>query len=236
MLSGKTRWYICRVRGIRPRALCPPNSNQMNALLQVITASGMGICHRVVFPRTHIAIAFYPNAPIEIEIQQTMNSILLEDHRSHSSSDDHFWPAPTLKTARFPNVSRPPTCMSHAHIGRNNRPIGHEPEKDLFDASMRALDHCKSVDNSMPAMRMVDFSVELPDAEFVQLAADFTDWEEAPLSMIRFDDGIWSLTVPLPPGIYAYRFIADGDWYDDPRVTRRNPESAESGRAYVKVR
>ena len=60
----------------------------------------------------------------------------------------------------------------------------------------------------------------------VQLAADFTEWEKSPIDLIRFENGVWSTTVPLPPGVYAYRFLVDGHWYDDPRALRRNHSNA----------
>lgn len=85
-------------------------------------------------------------------------------------------------------------------------------------------------------LKLVEFSVELPDAKIVQLAADFTEWEEAPLDMMRFDSGIWVTTVPLPAGIYAYRFLADGEWYDDPRAARRDPDSPGAAKTFVQVK
>jgi len=54
--------------------------------------------------------------------------------------------------------------------------------------------------------------------------------------MIRFDGGIWSTTVPLPAGIYAYRFLADGQSYDDPRAIRRDANSCGAPKAFVHVK
>ena len=68
---------------------------------------------------------------------------------------------------------------------------------------MRALNHRRRTSNSMPPLKLVEFSVELPEAGTVQLAADFTDWDDAPLDMIRFDSGVWSTTVPLPATLNA---------------------------------
>lgn len=100
-------------------------------------------------------------------------------------------------------------------------------ESDLFDASLRAVkQHGPGTANSMPELKMAEFSVQLPEASTVQLAADFTDWEKSPINLIRFEDGIWSTTVPLPPGNYVYRFLVDGEWYDDPRSLHRNSSNA----------
>ena len=109
-------------------------------------------------------------------------------------------------------------------------------DDSILDASIRALSHRKPVDNSTPTLKLVAFSVELPEATRVQLAADFTDWEQFPLDMMRFEDGVWATTVPLPPGIYAYRFLVDGKWYDDRRSTPNEPGVTADGRVFVMVR
>ena len=47
----------------------------------------------------------------------------------------------------------------------------------------------------------------------VCLAGDFTDWQ--PLAM-RKRDGVFSVTVAVPPGTHEYKFIVDGHWRTDP--------------------
>ena len=66
-----------------------------------------------------------------------------------------------------------------------------------------------------------EFEINAPWANSVKLAADFTEWEKFPLAMIRREDGIWFIAVPLPPGHYACHFIVDGQWRDDPFSTQR---------------
>lgn len=63
---------------------------------------------------------------------------------------------------------------------------------------------------------MADFRLEAPIARQVKVAGDFTDWDLNPLELIPDEDGIWEITVALPPGRYAYRFLVDGQWQDDP--------------------
>ena len=109
-------------------------------------------------------------------------------------------------------------------------------ENRVLDASIRAISQRKSRDNAMPELKLVEFSVELPEAQTVQLASDFTDWEENSLDMVRFDRGVWSTTVPLPPGIYAYRFLVDGQWYDDPRAIWRDTQPGDTPKAFVRVK
>ena len=66
-----------------------------------------------------------------------------------------------------------------------------------------------------------EFQITAPWAKSVKLAADFTEWERFPLDMVLSEDGTWFIIVPLPPGHYAYHFIVDGQWRDDPYSTQR---------------
>jgi hypothetical protein len=51
------------------------------------------------------------------------------------------------------------------------------------------------------------------------LAGNFNDWNPANDKYLLKDDdgdGIWSITVKLPPGTYQYKFVIDGQWTKDP--------------------
>ena len=69
-------------------------------------------------------------------------------------------------------------------------------------------------------LRRIRFQLKAPTAGSVKLAADFTAWDTLPMEMKRTRDGQWRATVPLTPGEYAYRYIVDGRWYDDPTADR----------------
>ncbi len=86
-----------------------------------------------------------------------------------------------------------------------------------------------------PEIREVEFQLEAPSAASVMLAASFTAWERFPLGLARMRDGIWSIFVPLLPGIYAYRFIVDGRWCDDPRADLCMPGSPGGSGSALKV-
>ena len=151
----------------------------------------------------NIDIVFLSQPAFEPQIKSGMHSTSNERPETgrHFNSPGRapMRSAATLKIARFPDYS-----------------------------SFVPLTSCRNSDDAGRGLKQVEFFVELPDAKTVQLAADFTDWDEAPLDMIRFDGGIWSATVSLPAGIYTYRFLADGEWYDDPRAVRRYPGSLEA--------
>ncbi len=69
------------------------------------------------------------------------------------------------------------------------------------------------------------FSFTAPEAQTVQLAGDFTDWELSPLSLKKLKNGLWKTTVALEVGSYQYRFLVDGQWRDDPDCAARVPNS-----------
>ena len=67
------------------------------------------------------------------------------------------------------------------------------------------------------------FGYTAPEAGSVLLMGDFTNWQEKPIALAKGPDGLWLITVTLPPGEYAYRFLVDGEWRDDPECTVRIP-------------
>jgi 1,4-alpha-glucan branching enzyme len=109
-------------------------------------------------------------------------------------------------------------------------------ESDLFDATLRAVSRRTLRDNDRPELKLVEFSVAAPGAKTVQLAADFTDWECAPLDLVSFEGGYWSTIVPLPAGTYAYRFLVDGAWHDHRSGGMADLKHAGSLKAYVQIK
>lgn len=71
-----------------------------------------------------------------------------------------------------------------------------------------------------PDIRFVDFELKAPDAKSVTLAASFNGFDPGTLKLSREADGVWRVTVPLPPGAYDYAFDVDGRWTVDPAAGR----------------
>ena len=73
------------------------------------------------------------------------------------------------------------------------------------------------------------FYFAAPAAMSVQLAGDFTHWQQQPISMQKGGDGVWRAKVELTPGTHHYRFLVDGEWRDDPECSIRvkNPFGTE---------
>jgi hypothetical protein len=62
----------------------------------------------------------------------------------------------------------------------------------------------------------VQFRLETAGASRVELAGSFTDWEPGH-SLHESTPGVWTVLVPLEPGVHDYTFVVDGDeWVVDP--------------------
>lgn len=59
-------------------------------------------------------------------------------------------------------------------------------------------------------------------ASSVALVGDFNGWDPTATPLARAPgDGIWAVTLPLPPGRYHYSFVVDGThWARDPTAPR----------------
>lgn len=66
----------------------------------------------------------------------------------------------------------------------------------------------------------VQFRFEAADASNVELAGSFTDWQPS-YELEETAPGVWSILVPLTPGVHDYTFIVDGErWVIDPYAAR----------------
>jgi hypothetical protein len=75
-----------------------------------------------------------------------------------------------------------------------------------------------TANQSSGAAVYVQFRLEAPDAERVMLAGSFTDWKPR-YELHETSPGVWSILVPLPPGVHDYTFVVDGSqWVPDPHA------------------
>ena len=202
----------------------------MNALLT--KASGPPTKGRFISsaPRC-IKVVFIFLSPIELQIKSYMNPVSMDTHmetqpeaaRQTSSLDTAPMSEPTAFTRPVPSPETGRATFANIR-----------QETNLLDASMRAQQQRKSA--TATALKLVAFSLNMPTAKRVQLSADFTDWDASPIDMIRFADGVWSTTVPLPVGVYAYHFLVDGNWHRDPRASSREANSKGVPIAFIRVK
>jgi len=63
---------------------------------------------------------------------------------------------------------------------------------------------------------LVQFRLQAADAMTVRLAGSFSNWQSQ-YDLHQTSPGIWSITLPLPLGVYDYAFVIDGQrWVADP--------------------
>jgi hypothetical protein len=61
----------------------------------------------------------------------------------------------------------------------------------------------------------VQFRLDAPEASNVHLVGSFTGWKPA-YALRETAPGIWSVVVPLEPGVHDYAFLVNGKWITDP--------------------
>jgi len=86
-----------------------------------------------------------------------------------------------------------------------------------------------------PKTLSVRFALHKPDAKRVSLCGEFNGWARGATPMTRHDDGNWETTLPLAPGRYQYKFIADEEWLTDPAAQKNVPHQHGSLNSVVEV-
>ena len=61
----------------------------------------------------------------------------------------------------------------------------------------------------------VEFRFFRPNVGSVELMGDFNDWNPRGLPMRSEGAGWWSIRLGLNPGEYRFRYLADGQWFND---------------------
>lgn len=64
------------------------------------------------------------------------------------------------------------------------------------------------------------FRYDDPSVEKVEVAGEFNNWSA--VAMRRGDDGVWTVTLDIPDGIYGYKFLINGgEWVFDSSANER---------------
>jgi hypothetical protein len=67
----------------------------------------------------------------------------------------------------------------------------------------------------------LNFSFRGPPGEIVTVAGNFNGWDPFMYQLREYPEGVYSITIPLPPGTYQYVFYHRGQRYVDPYNPRR---------------
>lgn len=79
-----------------------------------------------------------------------------------------------------------------------------------------AMPDATVADRSAAQQIFVHFRLDAPEATSVYLAGDFTGWEPS-YELHETSPGVWTVAVPLDPGVHDYAFVVDGArWTPDP--------------------
>jgi hypothetical protein len=85
--------------------------------------------------------------------------------------------------------------------------------------TLASLDPTSAERAPAPAM-YVQFRLSAPGARHVALAGTFTAWEPRH-ELYESAPGVWTVLVPLEPGVHDYVFVVDGtDWVPDPHAAQ----------------
>jgi Glycogen recognition site of AMP-activated protein kinase len=134
----------------------------------------------------------------------------------------HFGQASSPKTKTQPS-NEPGQKINDGHNseGSNNSATSPQPDESLYPSSHVAQE--------------TSFRLEAPAAAEVLLVGEFTEWEKAPIKLIKGGGGSWHTKVALPRGRHLYRFLMDGKWQDDPHRPGREPNNFGTTNCFVEV-
>ena len=65
------------------------------------------------------------------------------------------------------------------------------------------------------------FLLRAPRGESISVGGSFNNWDPFMYQLRETEPGIYTLTLPLPPGTFQYVFFSRGEWIPDPANERR---------------
>lgn len=73
---------------------------------------------------------------------------------------------------------------------------------------------------SKPKTKEIQFSLEAVEAKKVSLVGEFNNWDPDADPMQMEENGKWTKSKMLSPGMLEYKFWVDGQWIQDPENLR----------------
>ena len=85
-------------------------------------------------------------------------------------------------------------------------------------------------------MPSVHLEITHPTATAIGIAGTFNEWRPQVTPMIPLGGGRWIKELVLPPGVYEYRLVIDGEWMSDLRATETTPNAFGGLNSVLKVK
>jgi len=82
----------------------------------------------------------------------------------------------------------------------------------------------------------VIFVYENLNADQVFIAGDFNNWSTSSKQLEEVEDGLFSIRIPLEPGVYKYKLIVDGDWITDPNNANKAADGYGGENSVIEVK
>jgi hypothetical protein len=101
-----------------------------------------------------------------------------------------------------------------------------EPKNTLLTPDKKTAETNAENSKDVPKLRNIKFTFRNSKSTKVEIVGDFNNWE--PGSMEKGPDNVWSITLSIAPGEYAYNFVVDGLVKRDPN----NPKVCNVGRGF----
>ncbi|MDP3920932.1 MAG: isoamylase early set domain-containing protein [Candidatus Omnitrophota bacterium] len=83
--------------------------------------------------------------------------------------------------------------------------------------------------------KQVVFQFYAPQADKVELAGTFNDWNPSDNPLERDKKGKWTVKLKLAPGCYEYRFLIDDTWHNDQSPVKCVPNAFGSWNCVIEI-
>jgi 1,4-alpha-glucan branching enzyme len=84
-----------------------------------------------------------------------------------------------------------------------------------------AAKSAKTKAQGAPSKGKAAAKLHAPEANQVFVAGCFNNWDPTADPLTQVEGGTWTCTLMLEPGEHEYRFVVDGEWWDDPMAAER---------------
>jgi Glycogen recognition site of AMP-activated protein kinase len=130
--------------------------------------------------------------------------------------------------AEAPPTQAPPTQAAPGETGPAEVPVGESwaaANAQVAEENAAGVGPAAAGDSGEAGdAPTVDVVFSLPadvKADRVALCGEFNDWSPESTTLAHQGDGTWSVTVPLAPGTYRYKYLLDGEtWENGPNADR----------------